>query len=302
MWTSEFISRLQELQPGASALWNGLNGFGNSAFITSLAGAFAGAYGAQRIALKSKIRDEVIKEIKEANSGIMLALTITNLGVALKKQHVRRLKNSYDEDLRRAADHTEGLRSGSIDRTTQLSLTMDFAFLQKISPPIKYLEEIVLGKLSTAGRFVATVTALGDAITNLNEALQKRNDLIADYKAKRFPDGARIHHLYLGWKYDGENVNNEYGNTLDAIDLYLNDVIFFGKILCEELQRHATLIVASNKKHLRGAPSDVMNVDFDEARDQGLIPDDDEYRDWTSGFVEKAQPAKRWWKSSGKAV
>jgi hypothetical protein len=298
IWLGDFVTSLQGLLPSAGAFWDGLKGFGNSAFITSLAGAFAGAYGAQKIALRSKIRDEVVKEIKETNSAIMLALTITNLGVALRKQHIKRLITSYHEHLKRAEDHLEGIRNGSIERHTPLNLPMDFSTLQAISPPIKYLEEIILGKLSTAGRFVATVTALGDGVNNLNETLQKRNDLIGDYKANRLPAGAAIHHLYLGWKYEGNKVNNDYSNTISAIDHYLNDVVFFGMTLCEELQVHGQRIAAKNKKHLRGAPSDVMTVDFSEARESGLIPDAGQYKDWTSGFVEKAQPVKRWWTRS----
>jgi len=174
--------------------------------------------------------------------------------------------------------------------------------LQLISPPIKYLEEIILGKLSTAGRFVSTVTALGDAVRNLNEALQKRNELIGDYKARRIPAGADIPHLYLGLEYEGGHVNNDYGNTMEALDLYLNDVIFFGKLLCEELQLHGKKVAAQNRKHLRGAPSNVVTVDFSTATKLGLIPDADDYKDWTSGFVEKAKPDERWWRRSSSNV
>jgi hypothetical protein len=297
MWVRDVVATLQGLTPDAGALWGNLKGFGNSAFVTSLAGAFAGAYGAQKIALRSKIRDEVVKEIKETNSAIMLALTITNLGIALKRQHIQRMVKAYQAELKRADEHQERARNGKSDPETPFILSTDLTTLQIISPPIKYLEEIVLGKLSTAGRFVAAAMALSDAVTNLNEALQKRNDLIENYKMNRIPKGTNIQQLYLGWTYDGDSHNKDYGSTMSAIDLYLGDVIFFGKILYEELQQHGQKISTKNKKHLRGAPSTVMTVDFSEANDLGLIPDAEQYKDWTSGFVEKAAPVKRWWKS-----
>lgn len=293
-WTGEVIAQIETLKAGLRPFWDSLKGFGNSAFTTSLAGAFAGAYAAQRIAAKSKVRDELIKEIRNTNAGLILALTITNLALAIKRQHVQNLKNSYDDDVRNANAHLLGVRNGTIDPKAPLILSMNFISLQGISPPIESLREIVLAKLSTHGRALAAVTALADGITNLNDALRRRNDLIADYKAKKLPEGAGIHELYLGLQYDEGHVNSEYGNTVQGIYLYVNDVIFFGMKLCEDLREHGGRVVKNNKKTLKNAPSDLVEIDFKPAKDLGLIPNEDEYMSWTSGMQVKPKP-KPWW-------
>ena len=280
---------------GLKGLWEYLKDFGNSAFTTSLAGAFAGAYAAQKIAENSKVRDELISEIRFTNNGLVLALTISNLAIAIKKQHVSKLKASYDADVARAKAHMARVRSGTIGHNSPLTLSMDFITLQEIAPPIAALHDIVLGKIATSAKAIATVTALADGITNLNAALRRRNDLITDYKAKKFPDGARIQDLYLGLEYGDAKVNNEYGNTLHGIHSYMDDVIFFGMTLCEELQRHGQRVMSNNKKNLKGATLDLVEVDFQPAKELGLIPNDDDYKEWASGMRAKSKPKPGWW-------
>src|SRR5690349_16473622 len=80
--------------------WESLKAFANSAFTTSLvgalAGAFAGARAAQVIAERSKLRDEISKQIRDTNAAMVVSFTIANSVLALKKQHVAELKTSYD--------------------------------------------------------------------------------------------------------------------------------------------------------------------------------------------------------------
>lgn len=64
--------------PSLADSWEGMKGFGDSAFTTPLTSRSAGAYGDQRIAERAKTRDEVTKEIPATNSALTLALTGTN--------------------------------------------------------------------------------------------------------------------------------------------------------------------------------------------------------------------------------
>lgn len=301
-WINDAASDLVTLQPQAEGLWANIKAFANSAFTISLAGAFGGAYAAQKIAEKAKVRDEVLKDIRSTNRALILALTITNLALALKNQYIQKLKTSYDADLEKYSTHVSLVRNKIIGVKKPLELSMDFTTLEKMSPPIEALQNIVLEKISTAGRALATVTALADGIANLNATLQRRNDLIASYKAKDLPYGARIEDLYLGLRYGDGNVNNEYGNTLQGAYLYTDDVIFFGMKLCEDLLSHGHRVVTKNKKRLRGASSDLVEADFAAARDLGLIPSDDQYTDWLSGLQEKRKPKSPWWKFRGRNV
>lgn len=276
--------------------WESLKGFANSSFTTSLAGAFAGAYAAQRIAERGKIRDELTKEIRATNSGLILTLTITNLAIAIKKQHVKKMKESYDEDLRRFDEHKQKIASGVLDRRSPLELTMDFRFLPTISPPIAALQDIVLGQMSTPGSALATVTALADGISNMNATIEKRNSLLTNYKAGNIPDGAPIQALYLGFSYGDGKTNREYGDSMEGLNSYTNDVIFFGTKLCEDLSRHGEKVISKNRKILKGVSSKLVEVDLQPAREMGLIPEDSEYKEWLGGVQERSEPKRPWWK------
>jgi hypothetical protein len=75
--------------------------FLNSNFVTALigsgAGAGVGAWVAQRIVARGKERDELVAEIRNTNAATVVALGICNTFLAIKKQHVKRLKETFDK-------------------------------------------------------------------------------------------------------------------------------------------------------------------------------------------------------------
>ena len=84
-----------------AALWQSSKDFLNSNFFTAIAGAcagaFAGAYGAQRIVARGKEREELLAEIRNTNAATVVALGVCNTFLAIKKQHVKRLKETFDK-------------------------------------------------------------------------------------------------------------------------------------------------------------------------------------------------------------
>lgn len=77
--------------------------------VGALAGAYFGAWAAQRNAASSKLRDELLSEIRSANRGIFLGLSILNVALSMKRQLISPLKVSYDEDLERLKQYKETL-------------------------------------------------------------------------------------------------------------------------------------------------------------------------------------------------
>lgn len=182
----DIASIYDTLSPLMSPLWGSSKKFANSAFTTSLvgalAGAFAGAIAAQRIAEKGKFREELVKEFHHTNAALALGMAISSIALALKKQYVKDLKDSYDEDQRRVQTHKEKILSGEIEAETPLELNPNLLFLQEISPPVVPLQEIVLSRLLIVGRAIPAVTALANAVTHLNGAISRRNELIRAFK------------------------------------------------------------------------------------------------------------------------
>lgn len=281
------------LLPSLDWIWN----LGNSSFFTTvfgaLTGAFFGAWAAQRIAARAKLSDELRNELRSTNAGIMLAITSANLAFALKKQHVKALKESYDSDCKAFEVYRENQQLGKAQPPFTLAPRLDR--LDVISPPITALQDIVMGKISTTGRAIISVTALSDAIGNLNGALTARNELLARIKEDRLPTGARIEHFYFGLHYAEGKTNQEFGGYVQALSLYTDDVIFYSVKLCDDLREHGLHVAEKHKKKLGGKLPEVSNFDWRKAEGQDLLPKDEAYESWLSGYQPPSNKKRNWW-------
>lgn len=270
---------------------------GSSPFFTTvfgaLAGAFAGAWAAQRIAGRSKLREEWQKEIRNTNMGIVLASTTCNLAYALKKQHIKTMKESYDADCIEKDAYIQRLATGIPQ--SPLSVAPNLQSLHEISPPVDTLQEIVLGRLSATGRALAATTALADAIRNLNNAIEKRNNLIERIKDERLPEGAKVHHFYFGMPYAEGKSNEEYGSYVKALALYTDDTIFFSIKLYEDLREHGLGIAKKYKIKFGGEAPGISHINWKKAEQEGLLPEDDEYESWLSGYIDSPNKKRSWW-------
>ena len=205
-----------------------------------------------------------------------------NLGVSLKRQHVKALVEDYLEQREKCHKIIAKMKSGGVQSEVP---KINFLELQELAPPVIHLQEIVLSRISTAGRALAAVTALTDAVINLNCALKRRNDLIKQFKKDDFPVGARKEHFCFGLPYGDGVTNEEYGDSIRSISSYTDDVIFFGSELCADLHEHAELVVEQfRSRRLGGKTPNVNRFDLSEAREAGLIPSAEGYESWTSGF------------------
>jgi len=261
--------------------------------VGALAGAGIGAWAAGYIAEKNKTREQLTKEIRDTNAAIVLALGVMNSGVSLKKQHVRALKEDYDKQRKKCREIISIMAAGQPQ--TEFP-KINLIELHEVAPPVAHLQDIVLSRLSTAGRALATATALTDSVINLNTALKRRNELITRLKNKDFPPGARKEHLCFGLRYGDGETNEEYGDSITGISLYTDDIIFFGSELCADLGEHAKLLVERFKtRRLGGQTPEINTVDLSGAREAGWIPAAEAYEPWTSGFKKtQKEQLKRW--------
>jgi len=273
--------------------WENIKIFANSSFTTSLAGAFAGAWGAQLIATRVKLRDELQSELRNTNTGIMLAHSIASIAYSLKKQHVKALKESYDNDCKAFEAFNQKPEAERAKAPLELAINVDR--IDVISTPIATIQEIVMGKISTTGRAIASVSALAGAIGNLNDALTGRNELLAKIKEEKLPAGAELHHYYFGLEYAKGKSNLEFGHYVNALSLYTNHVIFFSVKLCDDLREHGLHVAKKHKEKLGGKAPDVSNADWSKGEQEGMIPKDEDFKDWLSGFQSRPQPKRRWW-------
>jgi len=280
-----------------------IGNLGGSSFFTTvfgaLAGAFAGAWAAQRIAERSKLREEWQREIRSVNAGVVLTSATCNLAYALKKQHIKALKESYDAECKSMHEHKLAVAAGVPLGPFEFAPKLDS--LHEISPPLDYLQDIV-GRLSNSGRALAAVTAVADAIRNLNNALNKRNELLERMKDEKLPAGAEVHHFYFGIPYAVGRGNNEYGGYVQALASYTDDALFFSIKLHDDLYQHGKGIAEKYRKKFGGDVPCVSYIDWQKADSEGLLPKDEEYSDWLSGYEVLPKKELQWWQRKGKSV
>ncbi|GHS82659.1 hypothetical protein PAGU2196_34930 [Pseudomonas sp. PAGU 2196] len=266
--------------------------------VGALAGAWLGAWAAQRIAGRNKLRDELRGELRSTNAGIMLSHTIANVAYAFKKQHIKPLKDSYDKDCMAFELYKQERAAGRGKEAFEMAPNLDR--LDEIRPQIAALQDIVMGKITTTGRAIASFTALADAVENLNTALRGRNGLIDKIKEEKLPLGAQVEHFYFGIPYAKGKANLEYGCYVEALSLYTNDAIFFSMKLTDDLREHGLHVVKKYKKDFRDEAPGVSSFDWSKAEREGLLPKDEDYESWLSGFQAppKTESLSRWerWK------
>jgi hypothetical protein len=268
----------------------------DSNFVTAVAGALCGAFfgatAAQKIADRNKGKEENLKQIRLINTAISLALTSINTVLALRTQHIDKLKNSFDEN-KKAFDNCMAYY-GRVRQ--EVTLKLDLEILEMPFLPIDKLETLVLEQIAIARRAPSAVVSLKQFVLNLGSALQTRNGLIRDFN-QRGLETEKILPLYFGLKQSGI-ADATYPGSVDAIHTYTKDVIFYCRVLIDDLVATGKHRAEKYAAEYKVALPHINTADFAKATAGGLIPDDAEYEDWLSGVVMRDEPDKskgRFW-------
>jgi hypothetical protein len=266
--------------------WPHTKDFFNSVFFTaiagSLAGAFAGALGAQRMADKTRNREELLKEIRATNVAVMFAFGVCNTLLSSKQQHIKSLKETFDRD---KASTMAAIKQQQAGTGGVVNFLGDFRTLPALDLPTSFLQAQIFEKLSLHGRPILLATTLAQTVGSLNLCILKRNELIEEFKASTLPEPQKLA-FYFGFPY-GRQVNQEYSDTIEAIYRQTDDGIFFSSQLCTELSDHGDQLSASFKERFgTGAPR-ISRPNFAKAVKSDLMPSERDYADWMSMFVTR---------------
>ena len=259
-----------------------LEGFVNSTFVTSLFGAFAGAYGGQFIVEKIKNRETLLTEIRNTNAAVLMTFDICHSYILLKQQHVGPLKETFDKQREDLNTFQAGVKSGQIPDNEIFQFEADLKTCETMFVPIEVLQKLIFEKISLDGRPLILNSNLIRAVQSLNNAIQKRNQLIEGYRAKTPMQSKDFATQYFGLPYSGGHIDNNYPSCVEFIYKSTDDCIFFSKLLCEDLVAHGEQL---KKKFGEDAPK-IYTPNFNKAVEFGLIPDESKYSDWTNLFVK----------------
>ncbi|MGE5492163.1 MAG: hypothetical protein ACM31P_12850 [Actinomycetota bacterium] len=297
-----FLAPLAEFFNGYELLfsWEDIQALGNAPFTTSLlgalAGAFAGAYMAQRIAERGKRREELLVELRSVNAATALTFEIVNTLLALKTRHVQPLNATYQAEHSRYQDYAAKRVTGQIQGNTPYPIQAELRSIPAVSIPTQMVQDLLFGKISATGRPLNLAASLTEALRHLGKAVDRHNELIGDFRARRLPPGTDLATMYLGLPGPGSQGNREYGDTVSGITTLTDDAIFFAQLLCLDLRDYGRGISDRLRKLLRGEPPRVYAVDFAKARADKLIPNDEDYASWFTAFEPPPKRKRRWWK------
>lgn len=267
--------------------WQNFSGFFNSNFTAALAGAFAGAFAgalaAQRIADRAKQRDTIREEIRSTNAAVMVAFTICNEGLALKKQFVKDIYENYVAQKAALASFKQRRAQRLQPEDQPFEFRADLRTVQMPVVPTDVLRTQLYEKISASGRPLALVAALVGAVATLSDVLQKRAALIERFR-NLGENNDQFPALYFGLPYGPGHVSVEFQDTVESLHRITDDVIFFSELLGEDLMAHGNRLLEQYKKIAKVKEERISAVDFTEARKNGLMPDAELYTDWLKGF------------------
>lgn len=275
--------------PGEYLNWDIAKAFLNSGFMTSLigalAGASAGALAAQKIASRSKDQEEILAQIRSTNVAITLCVGVCNVFLGLKRQHIKDLYENFQRKRQEARDLLEKVEAGEIQNPEPFEFKADFRTLQMPKVPNDVLRNQIYQKLSVSGRPLSLVATIDGALSSLSYAMETRNRLIEHFKNSAYPNEV-LGPLYFGLPFGEGHVNSEYADILEAINTYTDDLIFFSELLAKDLRTHGELHLRTLSKKYKATGITVTSFDFSTPRDQGLMPNAEDYADWLRGFRE----------------
>jgi len=234
-------------------------------------GAGVGAYAAQFIVEKIKLKESLIKEIRITNNAIALSFEICNTFLSLKKQWVRDLHANYNRQREEFLAAKAAMPGGPIYEF-QADLTTISA------PPvfIDRLSRIVLDEISVGTKTILLTTTLTRAVATLGEVMQRRNEIIETLKSQTPIPQPILIRAYFGQPDINGHIDDTYPNTIANMHAMIEDCIYFSSELSKELSKHGKKL---KNKYGSKAP-DVNSPDFQKAIDEGLMPNENDYKDW----------------------
>lgn len=258
------------------------------ALVGGFTGAIGGALGAQRIVERSRKRQDMLKELRYTNAAIMIAHTICNAALALKKQHVQPMRENFlkmKSDLE-AFNAKRDTRQIAAD--VEFHLQMDMRNYPAPIVPIETLKHVVFQELSAVGRPLALVAVIEQSLIGLSNAIAKRDQLIQRFETGEVSANNQAHY-YFGLPLQGGHINQQYPDLVEAIYSYVDDLAFFSYQLCNDFMKHGAKVRESLIKKPSKQVPNVSEADFSGPLKSGLIPPDAQYRDWMNAFIERSE-------------
>ncbi len=243
------------------------------AAIGSLAGAWGGAYAADKIARKKEIYREENSEFKATLNALAMVNNIINTIAQLKMQHLDGLVSSYEQlDLKfqqLVATHKQG-------EVYEIYVPMDFQTLPKLVTPVVDLQRLVYERISLSGRQVMLMAQLVQCLHALDQAIDGRTIFIKSFKSKQWETDKEKIECFFGLPTQEGNIDADYKSLIEALKMHSDGCLAFSRLLHDALLRKAKKL----KKHLAADDVKIYSIDFLDVEKKITYPDMADYARW----------------------
>lgn len=208
----------------------------------------------------------------------MASYIICNSYLLLKDQQVKGLYDSFCEK----HEEYQRIRTGQL-KTEYFEFQADMRRVIPPKIPLDLLNEQVYQKMNLNGRPVSATAQIDNTIASLESAIETRDSVIQMIRRSPGMSDSEKANLYFGFPLPDGSLSTEYADALKGISTYVDDVIFFSKLLCDDLIEHGQKTRGRFKERYREEPPEVNKVDLTPAETKGLMPDEEQYTDWLQG-------------------
>ncbi len=274
---------------------NSLIETGIISFITALAGAYSGAWGAQAIIGKIKDRETLTKEIRNINAAIIVTYEICNFYLSSKQQFQGR-KIKFDA-AKKAYENLQYAQS-----TERHSLQLDIEIMPRFFLPIEVLREQLFEKITPGNQVLRLFVTLNNRIHSLNHCIEQINASIASFKERLPLSDKEQLEWYLGLENEHGTTDRTYPSFIEHIYADIDDCISCSRILYEKLVGHGEKLRDTCKNKVRKKLRKIETVNFADIDAGDLMPDLKKYADnlkidfeWPVVSVASKDKHRRWW-------
>jgi len=259
-----------------------------TAVVGSLAGAFGGAWAAQRIAESSKLREELVKEIRNTNAAASMLYGIANAHLGLKQQFVKPMHDAYFDGLNRHTLFERAIEAGTVPPQQRFDIKFDLQSLKPPYSPTEAIQQLMFNQISLTGAAPFVAQVLFSSIQSLNELLLDRNRLVEDWKSNRPTD---LLQAYLGLPQQS-SVDNRYKSCMEGMYLQTDNVIAFSTMVADALFEHgkSQRVRLRKRFHIDGP----LLHKFDFSRFEEFLPPPEEFNNFAKMFeADKRLPVTK---------
>jgi hypothetical protein len=216
---------------------------------------------------------------------LLISYSIINKFLALKRQHVRPIRNRYVQ-ARQVFDEVTQSVAGRVGPPVVHEIQFDLQTISQIKAPVDQLEQHI-AKISIGGRGLAAALEVVGSVDALHQAMAYRDDLIADAQTRGMTP-----EKYFGIRTAAGVTDEKFSSNITALYSYTDDCIFFAQQFSEDLLEYGNKLRARYHRRLyRLGIRKFQAADWSIAEREGLVPPMAEYQRWLRGF---RTPRSRW--------